>query len=293
MTGFDLSTATNITIGGTQVSAVYLGNNLIWPTGHNYSRDYLTIESLEDYNTISWKAGSANLLKTISISTDDGYTWTSKESSTSGTTLATLDAGNKLLIKGFNTAYANSSNSNYFTATANFNVEGNIMSLIYGDNFVGQTTLDSAGYNLKNLFQNCNKLISARNLILPATSLTRECYENMFIYCTALTSAPGLPATTLTNSCYYGMFAGCTSLTTAPELPATTLTDGCYSSMFNGCRSLNYVKCLATDISASWCTNSWLNNVAASGTFVKNVSMTNWTTGVHGIPNGWTVVNAS
>lgn len=63
--------------------------------------------------------------------------------------------------------------------------------------------------------------------------------------------------------------------------------------MFSGCTSLNYIKCLATDIGASNCTLSWVSGVPASGTFVKNASMSSWTTGDSGIPIGWTVVDAS
>ena len=86
------------------------------------------------------------------------------------------------------------------------------------------------------------------------------------------------------------MFKGCTSLTTAPELPATTLTTYCYQWMFQLCTNLNYIKCLATDISASNCTTGWVNNVASTGTFVKAASMSSWTTGTNGIPEGWTVL---
>ena len=114
----------------------------------------------------------------------------------------------------------------------------------------------------------------------------------MFAGCTSLTSAPALPATTLYGSCYTGMFAGCTSLTSAPALPATTLEDDCYSYMFQGCTKLNYIKCLATDISATNCTSNWVKGVASTGTFVKAADMTGWTTGSLGIPEGWTIENA-
>ena len=90
------------------------------------------------------------------------------------------------------------------------------------------------------------------------------------------------------------MFYGCTSLTTAPELPATTLAEYCYNYMFIDCTNLNYIKCLATDISASNCTNNWVYGVqTTSGTFIKNSSMSSWTTGVNGIPSNWTVQDAS
>jgi hypothetical protein len=89
------------------------------------------------------------------------------------------------------------------------------------------------------------------------------------------------------------MFSGCTSLTTAPVLPATTLVNTCYYHMFYGCTNLNHVTCLATSITTMYCTSDWLYDVSASGTFVKNSSMSGWTTGANGIPSGWTVQNNS
>ena len=57
--------------------------------------------------------------------------------------------------------------------------------------------------------------------------------------------------------------------------------------MFYGCTSLNYIKCLATDISATDCTNNWVSGVSSTGTFVKASSMKFWPTGNSGIPTGW------
>ena len=229
-------------------------NESVTPS-HNYANDYLTIESLQDNNTIGWRANSSSL-KSISISTDGGTTWTNKESSTSGTSLATLNTGDKLLVKGSNTAHETSSYYNYFTSTGNFNVEGNIMSLIYGDDFIGQTTLDSSEnkFIFHNIFYNCSKLISAENLILSATTLSGGCYQYMFSGCTSLTTAPELPATTLASNCYAFMFNGCRSLTTVPKsLPATTLANGCYSSMFSGCTSLTTAPALLATTLAESC----------------------------------------
>ena len=125
-----------------------------------------------------------------------------------------------------------------FSSTGNFNVSGNIMSLYYGDEFIGQKDLTGKISAFYVLFFGCNKLVNAENLILPATTLTDYCYESMFDGCTSLTKAPELPATTLADFCYNNMFYCCTSLVTAPELPATTLAPGCYSYMFNNCTSL-------------------------------------------------------
>jgi hypothetical protein len=141
------------------------------------------------------------------------------------------------------------------------------------------------------MFNRCSSLTTAPK-ILPATILADYCYNGMFCGCTSLTTAPELPAMTLAENCYQSMFYGCTSLTTAPELPATVLAEHCYELMFDRCSSLNYIKCLATDISAIDCTNGWVDIEARTGTFVKHPNMNNWTTGIRGIPRGWTVEDA-
>lgn len=86
------------------------------------------------------------------------------------------------------------------------------------------------------MFEDCRSLTKAP--ALPATTLADTCYGWMFKECFSLTDAPTLPATTLVDSCYYCMFFECTSLTVAPQLPATTLEPGCYYSMFYDCSSL-------------------------------------------------------
>ena len=275
---------------------------------HDYSQDYLTFVALES-GTFTFHGNAVN------YSLDNGETWTSLASNTVSPTVA---AGNKILWKatGLTPTYEG---IGFFISTGNFDAEGNIMSLYYGDNFVGQTDLTGKNFAFSSLFNSNNKLISASNLILPATTLASDCYNAMFQGCTSLTTAPELPATTLTDGCYQHMFEyctslttapsvvpatslgnycciymfkDCTSLTTAPELPATTLASQCYQNMFFNCTSLNSITCLATDISAAYCTDDWVNGVAASGTFTKAASMSSWTTGINGIPTGWTVQNA-
>ena len=149
------------------------------------------------------------------------------------------------------------------------------------------TTLEYQCYN--RMFYGCKSLTQAP--VLPATTLANRCYYYMFEGCSSLATAPELPATNLTQDCYNSMFSNCTSLTTAPELPAEILYSGCYSYMFYGCTKLKYIKCLATDISATNCTSNWVDGVAATGTFVKSLNMSEWTTGINGIPEGWTVLN--
>ena len=250
---------------------------------HDYSQDYLTFEAIQD-TTFTFPSNA------LQYSLDDGATWTTLAKTI---TSPTVTAGNKILWKQTGLTPYSNSGVGTFSATGNFAAYGNIMSLYYGDNFIGQTDLTGKDYAFYNLFNGNVKLVNAENLVLPATTLANYCYGSMFRDCTSLTTAPKLPATTLANNCYKSMFFDCTSLTTVHGLPATTLANNCYESMFSGCTSLNYIKCLATDISADMCTSNWVYNVAASGTFVKNASMSSWTTGTSGIPSGWTVQNAS
>ena len=307
-------------LGGSEVEKIYLGTSQVYSGGDtptpSYDTQYLTIESTSNNNTIYWRSGYSNAFKTISASTDNGSTWTAYTStnSGSGTTIATLNSGDTIIFKGENAQY---NQQGIFKSTSSCITYGNVMSLVYGDNFSGQTTLTSGG-TFVSLFSECSGLASAENLILPATTLANNCYGGMFQYCTSLTAAPTLPATTLAEGCYSDMFYGCTSLTTAPTLPATTLADYCYSNMFWGCTSLTTapalpattladycyqqmfyvcsslesITCLATDISATDCTFQWVIGVANSGTFVKAaVQCRSWGTGDNGIPTNWTVQN--
>lgn len=207
----------------------------------DYSKQYLTIVSLADSNTITWRCStsSTSYRRYIYVSTDEGATWTYIRSSSSGTTLATLQNGGRLLIKYYNSATYGSSTSyyNYFTSTQDFNVEGNIMSMTTSSNFDSATSVGNYAFLM--LFYNCTKLKSAENLVLPATTLGQYCYYRMFSNCTGLTTAPKkLPALTLQTYCYYQMFSTCSALTDAPEIEATTYAQSSCGAMFMNCTSL-------------------------------------------------------
>ena len=141
MNGFDLSTVTNIYLGSTPVKEVYMGTKLIWPTStFDYSAEYLTIESLEDNNQIGIVESGR---PSISISRDK-QTWTTVTPDATPTYFITLNAGEKVYIKGSNRAYGEYwSEQDYFTSTGRFNVSGNIMSLLYEDDFKNKTILES------------------------------------------------------------------------------------------------------------------------------------------------------
>ena len=317
-----------IYLGDTKIAKAYLGDTLVYESApaHDYSQDYLTFEALESgtFTLTIPTSVTSTYMTSISYSTDNGSTWvtTQVDNTLQTITTPTISKNNKVLWKGIGKGTASTyDKSSAFSSTGNFNLSGNIMSLLYGDNFTNKTTFpDNRSYIFGNLFQQSTKLVSAKNLILPATTLYMCCYYGIFTGCSSLTIPPKvLPATKLPQQSYAGMFSGCTSLTIAPkiyatilegsstcyymfknctslteapELYASVLSGTCYYGMFSGCSNLNYIKMLATNINANDCLKNWVQNVAASGTFVKhpNASLS---TGVNGIPSGWTVQTAS
>jgi len=248
----------------------------------DWSQEYLTFLALED-GTFKFSGNS------VSYSVDGGSTWASLASNTDS---PTIQAGNKIMFKAeLEPSPLLSSGIGSFYSTGRFDAMGNPYSLLYGDNFRNVTDLTGKDFALYSLLIG-TRVVSAKNLSLPATTLSSDCYAYMFSGCTSLAEAPELPATTLARNCYNTMFRHCSSLTTAPELPAATLVTQCYYNMFNGCTSLNYIKMLATDAYAVNCLSYWVFYVASTGTFVKHPNA-NLESGVNGIPAGWTVQTAT
>ena len=199
---------------------------------------------------------------TIQYSKDGGATWSNLTSSTAGTSI-NVTVGDKVLLRGNNSAYGTLplSYTSFSGSTATFEAYGNLMSLVDATGFTGITSVSSE-YAFNRLFSNTN-ITDARNLIMEPTTVAAHAYTSMF--------------------------QDCTQLVSSPELPAYTLTTNCYDEMFNGCSSLNYIRCYATSTAATNCTYNWVRNVAPTGTFVKASTMTTWTVGNNGIPTNWVV----
>ena len=267
-------------------TVITLGGPLASPVEHDYSADYLTFRVLTS-GTISWKS-VGNVTNTIEYSINNGE-WTSITATSNGVAISAMQ-GDLVRFRANNTAYAtsNSKYSGFEGGTATYDIEGNIMSLLYGDNFSGSTTLPEYDYIFCSLFKKA-PVVSAENLVLPATTLKTYCYRSLFSNCTTLTNAPALPATTLAKGCYWYMFEKC-AITEAPALNATTLVNECYGYMFTGCSRLAKITCLATSgFGASKCLEGWVKNVAGVGEFAKASNVSSWTTGINGIPSGWVV----
>ena len=223
--------------------------------------------------------------KVLEYSKDNGETWLSIDNATGTTSTSSSPTKTISVLKNDiilfrstiipqTTEYLGRAHGvGNIRADFTYYVTGNIMSLLYGDNFIGKTSLSGKNYAFEDIFNpwllsyndnSYKKLIRADKLILPATVLSTQCYKNMFSGCsnlitipelssvttlasycysgmfadTKITTAPELPLTTLATGCYYEMFRSCKSLTTAPSLPATTLTKECYVYMFSSCTAL-------------------------------------------------------
>ena len=242
---------------------------------------------------------------TLSYSLDSGTTWV--EIAPNSNT-PTVQSGHTIMWKG--TASVNRNQDcdmsydnehchcfdakiGVFSSTGRFNAEGNIMSLIYGEEIDCSKDTIPSGCQFRNLFKECTTLVSCENLLLPATNLKEHCYHSMFENCTSLTTPPRtLPATTAEEYCYDSMFKGCTSLTESPILSARTMVWMCYNLMFNGCASLSSITSLADVIGDDGTTpnytNGWVEGVAPNGVFTKRFNAW-YRYGSDGVPNGWTI----
>jgi len=213
---------------------------------------------------------------TVSISNPNGLTIEYKvenndwESANSTTISIKANAKERVWFRGLNDSYATGNSEDGYKPTVfncyngEFYLYGNLMSLIYGDEYESKTTITGEYAFFKLFFQNSN-IINHPNLEieLPATTLSASCYRNMFYSCTKLTQAPKLPAKKLEEACYASMFCYCsalkefpemaatdmaymsctwmmmkTGIETAPELPAMNLARSCYEFMFSECPDL-------------------------------------------------------
>ena len=299
----------------------------------DYSAMYFTIHSLEDSNVIHIRR-SGPTVNTEYYSIDSGSTWSTMTSGSGDKTIVTLNSGDTMLIKCEATKWANAYNTNNaLYSTKRIKVYGNIMSLLYGDNFTGQTTVGAFGlcgifFGTSTTGTSNTTLVSAKNLVLPATTLNTSSYNGMFRGCTNLVDCPRvLPATTLYQDTYSSMFEGCTSLVEGPEIMATTIANtgstscmqrmfcmnrnskvtaamtkspvlrivdpttanNTYQQIFCGNGNLTEVTILAEGTNLSF--TNWLNNVSSSGVIKKLSATTLTNNSVSGKPSGWTYEN--
>ena len=185
-----------------------------------------------------------------------------------------IPANSMYFLKGNNPTGWSQSDQTYshFNTIGNISISGSIMSLL--DNGTGTISSIPNDYCFYGLFHHSIGIRSVSENFLPATTLTKNCYNNMFIGCLSLTTAPAIQATTLADYCCSGMFANCASLTTVPDLPATTVPKYSYNNMFLNCLSLLKAPAiLATTLGEYSCASMFIN--CKSLTVVPDLLATN------------------
>lgn len=233
---------------------------------HNYSLDYFTIEALED-GIIKLYISNQTIdkFKSLSVSKNGSHYWRTFYNPGDMKKGLYWDInvkrGDKVRLKGEATIIRY-----YFLGGCKHKVYGNIMSLLYNDEFIGKTLINGTNNAaFAYMFEDDKDLISAKHLILPPTT-TKQCYTHMFGYCEELIEAP--------------------------IIQAQRLEDYACGNMFEGCTKLKEVTCLATELYDDDVYWYMLYETAANGTFYKNQSSTiNWKRGEDRIPSTWTIAD--
>lgn len=236
----------------------------------DYSKEYLTIEVISG-GTMSNKQSNGGYYRI------NGGEWIRTRNSAE---TIELNPGDKVEFKdGDVLAFPVPGYFSGRTMPEEYIVYGNLLSLAWGDDFVGKTTFRAApGFN--STFEGCTGLTDASNLIISSyvSPYAGGCYDGMFRGCTNLQHGPALPATKVENYCYRAMFQDCTSLVEAPELPATVLGTGCYDNMFLRCTSLVSAPELPATVLANYCYAGMFGNCTSlvNAPILPATEMTIW-----------------
>ena len=209
--------------------------------------NYFRIKAKFDGTTItSFKHDNG----TIEYSYDNGVSWNNY----SGEQLSLDAAGDEVWFRGTLVDCNCTGNTQLFTADKVCYIAGDITSLLgfpetlpvnafrsafstYGTTNPNSPQAATLGTNFTAV--TWVDIDSQDRLILPA-STSANCYLEMFMGCTSLTSVPDLPATELADKCYFRMFHSCSNLTSIPSFPAVTSWTGnrfCYQ-MFQSCTGI-------------------------------------------------------
>ena len=261
----------NINFNGYDVQKLVYNGVQVWtkgsgpgpgPTPVPYDQEYFTITSFRDNNTISIRQGcyrdenTPNQGYTIELyKSSDKITWTQIlfhdtksyfTNKTLNTVTITLNEGESIYLKGNNNGLNCSDNDTYATkinGTVNvsagpFEASGNIMSLLWGDNFIGKTdapipyTSDKAGYTFDYLFSGTsntarNNIYSAKNLVLPLNTYPKWCYQAFFRYSNLYYAPKELPAEVAQDrNTLIWFYSECSNLEETSVVRLTTTSSG-------------------------------------------------------------------
>lgn len=218
--------------------------------------NYLCFTALEDGTftfTIPAELSTTDL--TSFSYSKDGKHWTTLLNNNSEDvvhTTPTVSNGERLYLKGEALRYNN--NSTYsasfkITSTGTFNISGNILSLLFGDDFIGKENYvfdNSNKYLFAYLFSS-KKVISAENMVIDIYQVPPQGLRGLFSD-SNIVLPPSINCSRCSENSFSFMFRNCTSLTTVPNLAfIKTISLGNdqifmegFKSMFEGCSSLKY-----------------------------------------------------
>jgi hypothetical protein len=212
--------------------------------------NYLTIEALEDGLTVSLTTNACQYC------VDGDGNW---KSLAANTTTETINNGQTLSFRGELSPDKNVGIGT-FTINKRCNLLGNCMSMLFGDNATNNYSLGVKTYAFYKLFYGCSNIITVSENFLPATKLSKYCYNYMFFNCSGLVNPPKLPAKTLMDYCYQLMFCGCSNLLHVPDLSVTALANYCYDGMFARCASLTTLPVLSVTTLKKRCYSSMFDS---------------------------------
>lgn len=204
---------------------------------------YFTVEALGSGNiTVTIPAAiTTDFVTSLSYAVNDND-WTDVTNTNEDITF-TIDnvkIGDKVQFKGIANSMATTSVAvaNYLTTTVKirpsfkWSAKGNIMSLLYGDDFRDKTELTTT-FTFAYFFYEDTNLIHSKDLALPAITLTKCCYQRMFRFCSNMVDIPELPAKNVAERAYHQMFST-TGVKVTPAYNWNQVDDnGCYSMFYN------------------------------------------------------------
>ena len=211
--------------------------------------DYLCFTALESgtFTLTIPAAVTATYLSYVEWS-KDGRTWNHTDNTSEAVTIDVQVAqGEKVYWRGSGASMTAVSTTvgrqSIFSSTARFDASGHLISLLTGDNLLEHlTNYNTDGVRnvtFARLFEGCDTIVNASDLILPTFTSWHTFIYNYTFYGSSLVSAPNLPSLDSAKYCYMNMFQDCKNLTSAPQsIAATQLETQSCRSMFQGCTSL-------------------------------------------------------
>ena len=274
-----------------------IDNGRTWVTTENVDGERQLIETpaMTKYSEIKWKGDAVRMSQDVPL----GEGGCSEKTITGEIIVIYEDETTKLwkniekVINYAGFAYTTETYENP-QYKPKFEVYGNVMSLLYGDDFIGKDTFpdDDPHHEFYSLFFKNQGLVSAKNLVLPVKNLSPYCYAEMFRYCIGLQEHPKFVADVLAENSYDGLFRFATGIKRV-VLPDAEIAPNACRRMLYEAQTIEYIK-LGFDnfeqADMDVCLTEWNENTPDINVIFSKKPGTSYSIGANGIKQGWTVV---